>query len=83
MFDEPQTSPEKSGHGSLALTQDDAPATAAREPSFLNPPTTRLQVVQRSLSGGYLIQDAALLKANARSMFDEAGRHVLGGPPLT
>ena len=33
---------------------------------------TRLQVVQRSLSGGYLTEDAALLNANARSMFDEA-----------
>ena len=35
---------------------------------------TRLQIVQRSLSGGFLTQDAALLKANARSMFDEARR---------
>ena len=47
------------------------------------PPTTRLQVVQRSLSGGFLTEDALLLNANARSMFDEAGHHVLGGPPLT
>ena len=34
---------------------------------------TRLQILQRSLSGGYLTYDAALLKANARSMFNEAG----------
>jgi len=39
--------------------------------SLLNPSTTRVQVVQRSLSGGFLAQDAALLNANARSMFDE------------
>ena len=39
--------------------------------SLLNPSTTRLQVVQRSLSGGFLYEDAALLNANARSMFDE------------
>ena len=43
--------------------------------------TTRLQVVQRSLSGGFLNEDAALLAANARSMFDEAGHHVWGGEP--
>ena len=30
------------------------------------------QIVQRSLSGGFLVQDRALLAANARSMFDEA-----------
>ena len=42
------------------------------------PPTTRLQVVQRSLSGGFLTEDAKLLNANARSMFDEAGCHVGG-----
>ena len=30
------------------------------------------QIVQRSLSGGFLTQDRALLAANARSMFDEA-----------
>ena len=41
---------------------------------------TCLQIVQRSLSGGFLTQDAALLKANARSMFDETRYHVLGGP---
>ena len=53
--------------------------------SFLQPAIyyTRLQVVQRSLAGGYLTEDAALLKANARSMFDETRHHVLGGPPLT
>jgi hypothetical protein len=28
--------------------------------------------VQRSLSGGYLTEDAALLNANVRSMFDES-----------
>jgi hypothetical protein len=39
--------------------------------SLLNPSTTRLQVVQRSLSGGFLTEDEALLNANARSMFDE------------
>ena len=39
--------------------------------------------MQRSLTGNYLIQDAALLNANARSMFDEAGHRVLGEPPLT
>ena len=37
----------------------------------------------RSMTGGYLVEDAALLNANARSMFDEAGHRVLGGPPLT
>ena len=42
-----------------------------------------LQVVQRSLSGGFLIQDAALLDANARSMFDIARHYVLWGAPLT
>ena len=31
-----------------------------------------LQVVQRSLTGGYLTEDAALLNANVRSMFDKA-----------
>ena len=51
-------------------------AHAAREPS-----TTRLQVVQRSLSGGFLSEDAELLNANARSMFDEAGHYVLGAAP--
>jgi len=40
-----------------------------------------VQVVQRSLSGGFLAQDAALLNANARSMFEEARHHVLGGSP--
>ena len=35
------------------------------------------------MAGGYLTEDAALLKANARSMFDETRHHVLGGPPLT
>jgi len=40
-------------------------------------------VVQRSLTGGYLTEDAALLNANARSMLDEAGHHISGGPPLT
>ena len=49
--------------------------------SLLNPSTTRVQVVQRSLSGGFLAQDAALLNANARSMFEEARHHVLGGSP--
>ena len=33
---------------------------------------TCLQVVQRSLSGGYLTEDAALLNANARGKLDEA-----------
>ena len=32
-----------------------------------SPTYTHLQVVQRSLSGGYLTADAALLNANARS----------------
>ena len=31
-----------------------------------------LQIVQRSLSGGFLTEDAALLNANARSMLEEA-----------
>ena len=35
------------------------------------PVGARLQVVQRSLSGGFLIEDAALLDADARSMFDD------------
>ena len=29
-----------------------------------------LQVVQRSLAGGFLTEDSALLNANVRSMFD-------------
>ena len=37
----------------------------------MSPSTTSLQVVQRSLSGGFVIEDAALLDANARSMFDD------------
>jgi hypothetical protein len=39
--------------------------------------------VQRSLSGGFLRQDAALLKANARSMFDEARDTTSWEAPLT
>ena len=39
--------------------------------------------MQRSLSGGFLTEDAKLLNANARSMFDEAGHNALGGAPLT
>ena len=50
---------------------------------LITPSTTRLQVVQRSLSGGFLTEDAALLNANACSMFDEGRHHVLGGSPLT
>ena len=34
------------------------------------------QIVQRSLSGGFLTEDAALLNANARSMFNKTGHHV-------
>ena len=54
----------------------------------LCPPSTRhirLQVVQRSLSGGFLTEDAALLNANARSiMSDEAIATTPGvRPPLT
>ena len=45
-----------------------------RASCLINPSTTRLQVVQRSLSGGFLTDDAALLNANARSMLDEARR---------
>ena len=37
-----------------------------------HPRHNRLQVVQRSQSGGYLGEDAALLNANARSKLDEA-----------
>ena len=37
-----------------------------------HPRHTRLQVVQRSVSGGYLTEDAALLNANARGKLDEA-----------
>ena len=40
---------------------------------YASPFDTNLQVVQRSLSGGFLTEDAALLNANVRSMFDEAG----------
>ena len=40
---------------------------------YASPFDTNLQVVQRSLEGGYLNEDAALLNANVRSMFDEAG----------
>ena len=39
--------------------------------------------MQRSMTGGFLIEDAKLLNENARSVFDEAGHRVLGGPPLT
>ena len=39
--------------------------------------------MQRSLSGGFLRQDAALLKANARSMFDEARDTTSWEAPLT
>lgn len=42
-----------------------------------------LQVVQRSISGGYLTEDAVLLNANVRSMFDEARHHFLRGSLLT
>ena len=45
-----------------------------------------LQIVQRSLSGGFLTEDAALLNANARSMLEEAiatttGVRALGPRP--
>ena len=43
---------------------------------YASPFDTNLQVVQRSLSGGFLREDAALLNANVRSMFDEAGRQA-------
>ena len=77
MFDEPQRAP-RSGLGSLALTRDGAPPAARVYVTFFDLPIhyTRLQIVQRSLSGGFLAQDAALLKANARSMFDHARHHV-------
>ena len=42
-----------------------------------------LQVVQRSLAGGFLTEDSALLNANVRSMFDEARHHFLRGSLLT
>ena len=32
--------------------------------------------MQRSLTGGFLTEDAALLNANACSMFDEARHHA-------
>ncbi len=61
------------------------PCACERKPPFTYPSTTRLQIVQRSLSGGFLIEDAALLNANVRSMFGEAGNQGrLGRPrPLT
>ena len=43
---------------------------------YASPFDTNLQVVQRSLTGGFLTEDAALLNANVRSMFDEAGRQA-------
>ena len=55
------------GRGSLALTRDGAPAVTPLR-VYVSPSTTSLQVVQRSLSGGFLKEDAALLDANARSM---------------
>ena len=62
----PETRPEKRPRKPWvhALTRDGARA-ASQSIHY-----TRLQVVQRSLSGGYLTEDAALLNANARSMFD-------------
>jgi len=71
----PEKRPRKSW--AHALTLDGDPAVCACEPSE---PIhyTRLQVVQRSLTGGYLTEDAALLNANVRSMFDEKlGRSLL------
>ena len=62
-------SPEKRPR-SLALTRDGALAVLPPR-VYVSPSTTSLQVVQRSLSGGFLIEDAALLDANARSMFDD------------
>ena len=64
----------RGGLGSLALTRDGAPAVPPLR-VYVSPSTTSLQVVQRSLSGGFLKEDAALLKANVRSMFDEARPH--------
>ena len=37
--------------------------------------------MQRSMTGSFLIEDAKLLNANARSMFDEAGHRVLRAAP--
>ena len=54
------------------------PVTRKGAPFFDLPSTTRLQVVQRSLSGGFLTEDAVLLNANARSMLDEAKHHAWG-----
>ena len=62
---------------SEALPSDSGRCPAAAATFFgLHIHYTHLQIVQRSLSGGFLIQDAALLKANARSMFDEARHHI-------
>ena len=70
------TSPEKWCSEALwvhALTRDGAPPYSCRVCTYacLTLHYTRLQVVQRSLTGGYLTEDAALLNANVRSMFDE------------
>ena len=38
--------------------------------------------MQRSMTGGFLIEDAKLLNANARSMFAEAGHRFRAAPDI-
>ena len=70
----PRQEPPGSGLGSPScpLAWDGAPAAAAAACVLRGHSLLSAQIVQRSLSGGFLTQDRALLAANARSMFDEA-----------
>ena len=66
----PGESPREAASEALAAW-DGAPAAAAAACVYVAIRCSA-QIVQRSLSGGFLTQDRALLAANARSMFDEA-----------